>query len=78
MGHSDEDVEKVVSFLKAQGQPEYVEEVTQEAEELPPDMMAEGEGSLYDKLLPLSRATGAPRPAMCKGACKSAITAPPA
>ena len=47
---SDEDVEKVVSFLKAQGQPEYVEEVTQEAEELPPDMMAEGEGeSLYDQ-----------------------------
>ncbi|MEL0071385.1 MAG: DNA translocase FtsK, partial [Rhodobiaceae bacterium] len=47
---SDEDVEKVVSFLKAQGQPEYVEEVTQEAEELPPDMMAEGEGeSLYNQ-----------------------------
>ena len=47
---SDEDVEKVVSFLKAQGQPEYVEEVTQEAEELTPDMMAEGEGeSLYDQ-----------------------------
>jgi len=47
---SDEDVEKVVGFLKAQGQPEYVEEVTQESEELPPDMMAEGEGeSLYDQ-----------------------------
>ena len=32
---SDEEVQKVVSFLKKQGVPDYIEQVTQEPEEAP-------------------------------------------
>jgi S-DNA-T family DNA segregation ATPase FtsK/SpoIIIE len=50
---SDEEVERVVSFLKAQGEPEYVEEVTREDEEAL-DLDGEGGGGgsgddLYDQ-----------------------------
>ena len=45
---SDEEVEKVVSFLKKQGVPEYIEQVTQEPEEAP-DMEAGSGDSLYDQ-----------------------------
>ena len=44
---SDEEVEKVVSFLKQQGLPQYVEQVTQEPEEAP-EMEATGD-DLYDQ-----------------------------
>ena len=44
---SDEEVEKVVSFLKKQGTPEYIEQVTEEPEEMP-DMASSGD-SLYDQ-----------------------------
>ena len=44
---SDEEVEKVVSFLKRQGVPQYVEQVTQEPEEAP-EMEATGD-DLYDQ-----------------------------
>ncbi len=45
---SDEEVEKVVTFLKKQGAPHYIEQVTQEPEEMP-DMEASGGDSLYDQ-----------------------------
>ena len=45
---SDEEVEKVVTFLKKQGAPDYIEQVTQEPEEMP-DMEASGGDSLYDQ-----------------------------
>ena len=45
---SDEEVEKVVSFLKKQGVPEYIEQVTQEPEEAP-DMEASSGDDLYDQ-----------------------------
>ena len=45
---SDEEVEKVVSFLKAQGAPEYIEQVTKEPEETP-DMGEPSGDSLYDQ-----------------------------
>ena len=45
---SDEEVEKVVTFLKKQGVPDYIEQVTQEPEE-PPDMESAGGDSLYDQ-----------------------------
>ena len=73
---SDEEVEKVVSFLKKQGVPDYIEQVTQEPEEAP-EMEASSGDDFMTKRWPLSPATGAPRPAMCKGGCPSAITAPP-
>ncbi|NBR51414.1 MAG: DNA translocase FtsK, partial [Alphaproteobacteria bacterium] len=43
---SDEEVEKVVSFLKKQGVPEYIEQVTQEPEEAP-DMEVSSGDDLY-------------------------------
>ena len=45
---SDEEVEKVVSFLKKQGVPEYIEQVTQEPEEAP-DMEVSSGDDLYDQ-----------------------------
>ncbi|MBL6761217.1 MAG: DNA translocase FtsK, partial [PS1 clade bacterium] len=45
---SDEEVEKVVTFLKKQGAPDYIEQVTQEPEEMS-DMEASGGDSLYDQ-----------------------------
>ena len=45
---SDEEVEKVVTFLKKQAKPLYVEQVTQEPEESP-DMQATTGDSLYDQ-----------------------------
>lgn len=45
---SDEEVEKVVTFLKKQGAPDYIEQVTQEPEEMP-NMEALGGDSLYDQ-----------------------------
>ena len=45
---SDEEVEKVVSFLKKQGVPEYIEQVTQEPEEAP-DMEISSGDDLYDQ-----------------------------
>jgi len=38
----------VVTFLKKQGAPDYIEQVTQEPEEMP-DMEASGGDSLYDQ-----------------------------
>jgi S-DNA-T family DNA segregation ATPase FtsK/SpoIIIE len=45
---SDEEVEKVVSFLKKQGVPEYIEQVTQEPEDAP-DMEVSSGDDLYDQ-----------------------------
>ncbi len=45
---SDEEVEKVVSFLKNQATPDYIEQVTQEPEEAP-DMEPSAADSLYDQ-----------------------------
>ena len=45
---SDEEVEKVVSFLKKQGVPDYIEQVTQEPEEAP-DMEVSSGDDLYDQ-----------------------------
>jgi len=45
---SDEEVEKVVTFLKKQGAPDYIEQVTQEPEETPDMESASGDG-LYDQ-----------------------------
>ena len=45
---SDEEVEKVVSFLKKQGVPDYIEQVTQEPEEAP-EMEASSGDDLYDQ-----------------------------
>ena len=45
---SDEEVEKVVTFLKKQGVPDYIEQVTQEPEETP-DMESASGDSLYDQ-----------------------------
>ncbi|MDG2495843.1 MAG: DNA translocase FtsK [Alphaproteobacteria bacterium] len=45
---SDDEVEKVVSFLKKQGAPLYLEEVTEEPEELP-DLEDSVSDSLYDQ-----------------------------
>ena len=45
---SDEEVEKVVTFLKKQGVPDYIEQVTQEPEETP-DMESASSDSLYDQ-----------------------------
>ena len=45
---SDEEVEKVVNFLKSQAAPEYIEQVTQEPEEAPEASAAAGD-SLYDQ-----------------------------
>ena len=45
---SDEEVEKVVSFLKQQATPDYIEQVTQEPEETP-DMEPSAADSLYDQ-----------------------------
>ncbi|HEY4343938.1 MAG TPA: DNA translocase FtsK 4TM domain-containing protein [Parvibaculum sp.] len=50
---SDEEVEKVVTFLKRQGVPEYLEAITAEPEEGSADFSLDGEGGsgddLYDK-----------------------------
>jgi len=45
---SDEEVEKVVSFLKKQGVPDYIEQVTQEPEKAP-DMEVSSGDDLYDQ-----------------------------
>jgi S-DNA-T family DNA segregation ATPase FtsK/SpoIIIE len=45
---SDEEVEKVVTFLKKQGVPEYIEQVTQEPEDAP-EMEAASGDALYDQ-----------------------------
>ena len=45
---SDEEVEKVVTFLKKQGLPQYIEQVTEEPEEMP-DMGSASGDSLYDQ-----------------------------
>jgi S-DNA-T family DNA segregation ATPase FtsK/SpoIIIE len=45
---SDEEVEKVVTFLKKQGAPDYIEQVTEAPEEVP-DMEAAAGDSLYDQ-----------------------------
>jgi S-DNA-T family DNA segregation ATPase FtsK/SpoIIIE len=54
---SDREVESVVKFLKAQGSPDYIEDVTAEEEELGEDALpGEGGGSgdeLYDKAVSL-------------------------
>jgi S-DNA-T family DNA segregation ATPase FtsK/SpoIIIE len=54
---SDREVESVVRFLKAQGQPDYIEDVTAEEEELDEEgLPGEGGGSgdeLYDKAVAL-------------------------
>jgi S-DNA-T family DNA segregation ATPase FtsK/SpoIIIE len=54
---SDREVESVVKFLKAQGSPDYIEDVTAEEEELGEDALpGEGSGSgdeLYDKAVAL-------------------------
>ena len=47
---SDEEVEKVVTFLKQQAAPDYIEQVTQEPEEMAGDIGGGGGGdSLYDE-----------------------------
>jgi S-DNA-T family DNA segregation ATPase FtsK/SpoIIIE len=47
----DREVEKVVKFLKAQGSPAYIDDITKEEEEIGEDMLIDGEGgddeSLY-------------------------------
>jgi len=53
---SDEEVEDIVSFLKSQGEPDYVEAVTEEDDEITPDMLGGGGDSgdeLYDKAVAL-------------------------
>ncbi len=55
---SDTEVERVVEFLREQGEPAYVEEVTEEAEEdgMQPGMLGgntDGEASLYDQAVAL-------------------------
>jgi S-DNA-T family DNA segregation ATPase FtsK/SpoIIIE len=46
----DKEVEKVVTYLKKQGKPSYIEDVTREDESFDPAQGAEGTGdSLYDK-----------------------------
>ncbi len=55
---SDTEVERVVEFLREQGEPAYVEEVTEEADEdgMQPGMLGgntDGEASLYDQAVAL-------------------------
>ena len=54
---SDHEVESVVRHLKAQGQPSYIEEVTQDEEEVGAESEAgageEGRDDLYDKAVEL-------------------------
>jgi S-DNA-T family DNA segregation ATPase FtsK/SpoIIIE len=47
---ADEEVEAVVRFLKEQGEPTYIDEVTQEEDDPEPDFASEGSSdSLYDQ-----------------------------
>ena len=51
---SDSEVEEVVKFLKTQGEPEYLDEVTEDDSENMPDEFGGGGGSgdeLYDKAI---------------------------
>ena len=52
---SDEEVEDVVRFLKSQGEPDYVEAVTEEDEDAIPDMLGGGDSGddLYDEAVAL-------------------------
>ena len=82
---TDEEVERVVAYLREQGEPEYLDSVTDEA-------ALEG-GSILDVASTTRRATrmrstprpcrssrarARPRPASCSAKCGSATTAPPA
>ena len=79
---ADDEVEKIVKHLKAQGAPEYVEAVTEE-----PDEDGEGDAARWRRCARLAPAiasttrrsrsccaTRRSRPAMCSAACRSAIT----
>ncbi len=52
---ADEEVEDVVRFLKTQGEPDYVESVTEEDEDAVPDMLGGGDSGddLYDQAVAL-------------------------
>ena len=82
---SDEEVEKVVRHLKAQGAPEYLDAVTAEEEgeddEAVSNSTAMGGGGearpLRRRPCRSSPATARPRPATSSAGCRSATTAPP-
>jgi S-DNA-T family DNA segregation ATPase FtsK/SpoIIIE len=63
---SDEEVEDVIAFLKEQGTPDYLEEITEESEEGGFEMPSRS-----------SFATARRRRATSSGACRSATIAPP-
>ena len=80
---SDGEVEAVAKFLRDQGQPQYLEEVTAAPEEDGGDDAGFGGGEggeandLYDRAVAVSPATARRPPATSSAACRSATTAPP-
>ena len=81
---TDHEVEDVVRFLKTQGQPEYLDAVTEEPDEdeatipMPWAAARESGDDLYDKALAIVARRRRPRPPTSSAGCRSAITAPPA
>ena len=83
---SDDEVEKVVAHLKTQGQPEYLEAITEEdrptrtarrrAAGSPADGRRGGR-RLYDRAVDIVLRDRKARPATSSAACRSATTAPP-
>jgi len=78
---SDEEVERVVSFLKTHGEPDYIGEITEDDMAGLDPFGGDEEGSgdtLYDQAVALVCRERRPRPVSCSVICRSATTAPPA
>ena len=80
---SDEEVERVVSFLKSQGAPDYIEEITEDdggrarASRSAATRRAARATSSTTRRSRWCAASARPRPALSSATCRSATTAPP-
>ena len=81
---SDEEVERVVSFLKTQGEPDYIDEITEDDDGAARARVrrrrrtAARATSCTTRRSRWSAASARPRPALSSAICRSATTAPPA
>ena len=81
---SDQEVEAVVAFLREQGEPAYLDEVTEPVEDETPAMSAVRSAAIPTvktpstiRPSPSSPARGRPAPRSFSATCRSVITAPP-
>ncbi len=80
---SDREVEDVVAFLRAQGEPAYLDEVTEAQDEDGPGparrhrRASDGEKNLFDQAVDVVAREGKAAPASSSATCRSATTGPP-